>query len=82
MPARHTDPIQSHETVDSLLQGSLRSRIIACLKQRGRMSSHDIAEHLGASLVSVSPMIKPLRERGLVRDSGVVVNNRTLWEAA
>ena len=82
MSARSTDPIQSHLTVDSILSGTIRERIVACLKQYGRQSSHDLAERLGVSLVTVSPMIKPLRKLGMVRDSGVIANRRTLWEAA
>lgn len=82
--ARATDPAASRDAAASLgLSGSARlaKMVVAALKEYGPMTTHEIAEVTGQTVVTISPRIKPLREAGLVEDTGYRREKRSVWEA-
>lgn len=73
--ARRTDPTTSHEAAVSIAAElpELEARVLAALRRRGDegATTHELAELLGISLVTVSPRLRPLATKKLVVDSGV-----------
>jgi hypothetical protein len=72
--ARSSDPTTSHQAAfefDAKVT-AIERRILDELKGLGRggMTTHALAAVLGLELVTVSPRMKPLLNKGLVRDSG------------
>lgn len=86
--ARTADPTTSHQAAfqfDAAAE-SVEKRIVAKLRSGG-MTTHALAAVLGLELVTVSPRMKPLVEKGLVRDSGRRAESpsgrkRIIWEIA
>lgn len=83
--ARHSDPLTSHAAAAAVDLPALEAAVFGALKAHGPMTSFEIAELLRLSLVTVSPRLAPLRDKGLVRDSGVRRAGegrraRTVWE--
>lgn len=79
---RHTDPATSVRAAASVSTGNLERRVLRVLRVAQQpKTSHEIASILGEHLVSVSPRMKPLEERGLVVREGKN-GRRTLWRAA
>ena len=78
--ARRTDPEPSHTAARSLKPRMIESLVLHALRKFGPMTSHEIAALTGLELVTVSPRLKPLEERGLVR-RGEVRERRTVWSA-
>ena len=74
LPVRRTDPATSEAAAASIASAlpQLEQEVLAVLRARGAegATTHELSEALGIQLVSISPRIAPLRERGLVRDSG------------
>jgi predicted ArsR family transcriptional regulator len=69
--ARRRDPDTSHDAAASIRMSDMERRVYRCLGGKlGAATSFEIAAFLGLSLVTVSPRLKPLVEKGLVRDSG------------
>ena len=72
--ARARDP----ETAKAAARGAdahtLSGQVVRLLEQEpaaaGGLTSEELAERLGRDRLSVSPRLKPLVEKGLVRDSG------------
>lgn len=71
--ARAADPQTSFEAAWSVNVPDLEAAVLKALKLSfpSGATSHELAEHMGLSLVSVSPRMKPLRARGLVKHSDV-----------
>lgn len=72
--ARHSDPETSQDAARSV-EGSeatrMEAKVVATLQQTySGMTTHEIAQYTGLSLVSVSPRIRPLCRKGLIEDSG------------
>ena len=68
--SRRRDPATSKAAARSVDTNELECRVLGYLAENGPATSHDIAEGLPHPLVSISPRLKPLVERNLVRDSG------------
>lgn len=72
--ARRRDPGTSHGAAASLAGkpvAELQQRVLDAIRALGgRATINDVARHTGLAEVSVSPRFKPLRRRGLIRDSG------------
>lgn len=72
--ARASDPDTSHEAAESLSAEILtkldRAVIEGLRAYDGLATSEQIADATGISLQSVTPRIKPLRQRGLLFDAG------------
>ena len=85
VPARKTDPSTSHAAARSVNTTALEAAVYGCLKAHGPKTSFEIADILRLSLVTVSPRLAPLRDKGLIKDSGVrrigeSGKGRIVWE--
>lgn len=81
--ARSSDPKESADTLASLdkAKASVQDRIFDALL-KGGLTSHEIAERTGLSLVTVSPMIKPMRQAGILVNTGERRGRRSVWGIA
>jgi DNA-binding MarR family transcriptional regulator len=72
--ARRTDPETAHEAAESISDAlpALEAQVLTALRARGDRgaTTHELAEYLQLSLVTVSPRLRPLALKGLVLDSG------------
>lgn len=83
--ARSTDPASAHIAATSINSSSasrLCSIVLKCLEDFGPLTTHEIANKTGLTVVTVSPRIKPLREAGLVVDTGERRQKRSVWGVA
>jgi DNA-binding transcriptional ArsR family regulator len=78
--ARATDRGTAHAAAAKVDGAGLALKVLDELRTHGPGTSHDIAERLGLSLVTVSPRMRPLERKHLVRDTGKR-DGRTVWEA-
>jgi hypothetical protein len=78
--ARMTDPATSHEAAGRVDGKSLAAMVLAELKAGGAGTSHELAERMGLSLVTVSPRMRPLANAGKVIEDGKR-SGRTVWKA-
>jgi len=67
--ARATDPATSVHATADVDGAALAAKVLSWLRERGASggTSHEAAEALGISLVSVSPRFAPLARVGLIR---------------
>ena len=86
--ARHTDPKTAKAAAKSVDATKLEAMVLEILREKGSMTSHEIASELGMSMAlqSVTPRTAPLKNKGLIRDSGVRRPNESgrkaiVWEA-
>lgn len=82
--ARRGDPDTAHEAAAGVTPhlSALEARVLAALAEIQPATAHQLAAHAGLSLVSVSPRMRPLSERGRVRPVGVDRTSgrpRTRW---
>ena len=69
--ARRVDPDTSKKAAAAVPVAYLEARVLRALKlSREGMTTHELAWLLKVDLVSVSPRMRPLVEKNLVRDSG------------
>lgn len=70
--ARTSDPSTSHDAAASVHSTSLEAKILDKLKSYAApgATTYELAAALALSLVSVSPRMKPMQKKGLVRDTG------------
>ena len=69
--ARRTDPETAKAAARKAPAAGLQMRVLDALRRsREGLTSHELAALLGEDLVSVSPRLRPLANKGLVRDSG------------
>lgn len=69
--ARLADPDTSKAAAKTVTAESLEAIVLSCLRKHPEgLTTHELAEHTGLSLVTVSPRMAPLRKKNLVRDSG------------
>lgn len=82
--ARSSDPITSHDAARHVDTNALEHLVLAELRN-GPGTTEDLARRLNRSLVTVSPRLKPLEAKGLVRRAGRARNQSgslaTVWEA-
>lgn len=68
--ARKWDPDTSRAAAESVQLTGLEDRVTAALAQcPAGATSFELADLLGLSLVTVSPRMRPLVDKGIVRDS-------------
>jgi DNA-binding MarR family transcriptional regulator len=67
--ARRLDPHTSHDAAASVKVTDLEAVVLYALKDIGTegATSHEVADHVGMDLVTISPRLKPLEKKGLVR---------------
>ncbi len=78
--ARTTDPTESHAASERVSASALCNLVLEALRNRGAMTTHEIAEATGVSLVSISPRMKPLSVAGLVQRTGERRNGSAVWD--
>lgn len=78
--ARATDPGNSHRAAARVSGPTIAQRVVDELKANGSGTSHELAERLGLSLVTVSPRMRPLAAKRLVVEEGKR-DGRTVWRA-
>jgi len=84
VPARRSDPETSKEAARSVNTTMLEACVYGALKAHGPMTSFEVADILRLSLVTVSPRFAPLRDKGLIKDTGrrktgESGRGRTIW---
>lgn len=77
--ARKTDPDSSREAAEKVAVSEKEAVVLAALRIRP-MTTHEIADRTGVPVVSISPRIKPLRDKGMVKDSGERDTGRSVWK--
>lgn len=78
--ARATDPGTSHDAAGKTDAARLAGLVLDSLEHFGPATSHELAARLNLQLVSVSPRMKPLEDKGLVARDGKR-GGRTVWRA-
>jgi DNA-binding MarR family transcriptional regulator len=79
--ARTGDLFTSHSAAERVNVTELQAVVLAALAAApGGLTSHEIAARTGRDLVSISPRMRPLVEKGKVREGGVR-ERRTIWIA-
>lgn len=71
--ARGSDPDTSHEAAEEVSHKAANryeKMVYNSLRTGGPMTTHDLVENLGLAWNTISPRIKPLRRKGMVRDTG------------
>lgn len=83
--SRHSDPITSVIAAAKVDTSSLEALVMAALESvPDGLTSHQIAERTGQSLVTISPRLRPLVRKGLVRDTERTIEHgraRIRWQA-
>jgi hypothetical protein len=68
--ARRADPDTAKAAARTVSVSDLESKVLETLRRFGGMTTHELAEYLDLSLVSISPRMAPLRSKRFVVDSG------------
>ena len=79
--SRRTDPSTSHQAAAKLGTAFLESVVLQQLRRHGSATTLELSERTGIARVSISPRLRPLANRGLVRESGTR-RGGIVWEAA
>ncbi len=78
--ARHNDPTTSRQAAGRVNATRLERLVVESLTRNpDGLNSHEIAADLGVHTGSVTPRMKPLRERDVVCDSGQRRSRQTVW---
>ena len=66
--ARSTDPVQSHEAAarSALFAGTHRDRILAALREHGRMCAHELERVTGLTVVQIDRRMHECVKNGVV----------------
>ena len=79
--ARRTDPATSHDAAARTDAPTLQARVLRVLRDHpAGLTTHELAEKMKESLVTISPRLAPLQRKGLVESAGKVCG-RTRWRA-
>ena len=85
---RTSDPVTSFEAADSVDASALEAKCLEAIMQTGRvgMTSEELATFTGMPLVTVSPRLRPLANKGLLVCYGKRANrsgrSAIVWVAA
>lgn len=85
--ARTTDPDTSHAAAETVNATALEQAVLADLRKNGPATSRELADRIPMDYASVTPRIKPLREKGLVNfafnpEGGPLRRqHQSVWEA-
>lgn len=85
--ARTADPMTSHNAADRVeaVIPRLEKLVLDHLEERrrndlGGSTSKEIAHALGLDHVTISPRMRPLCNRGMIRESGEKRDRSIIWE--
>lgn len=83
--ARNTDPLTSDLAAESVPVNNVEAACLVHLQCYGGRTSEGISEGTGIRLVTVSPRLKPMEERGLIYRNGTMANRSgrpaIIWHA-
>lgn len=80
--ARQRDPATARAAAARVDTTALEGAVLDALRANpAGLTSHEIAECLNRDLVSISPRMRPLCGRGMVREAGRR-DGRTVWRVA
>ena len=79
--ARRSDPDTSHEATHRVDASAIEKRILSVLISEGNLNTKEMAELTGIHVNSISPRMKPLEEKGLVRRTDERRGHSIVWEA-
>ena len=83
--ARNTDPETSHEAAAKVDANHLEHLVWECLAQHGPMITEQICAAMGMPWKTVSPRLRPLCNKGWVREAGTAMASTgrrvIVWEA-
>ena len=68
--SRRDDPATSRQAAAAVNVNALENEVLYALNEYGPMTSAEIAERCRRSLVSISPRLRPLANKGKVVDTG------------
>ena len=78
---RRADPPTSRAAAALVSTTDLEALVLAILREhQAGLTSHEVAALLNRELVSISPRMRPLCDKGCVRETGRR-DGRTVWEA-
>jgi DNA-binding MarR family transcriptional regulator len=80
--ARRTDPETSKDAARSVHVSLLEMTVVSCLKFVGNSTTSEIARWARIPLVSISPRMKPLEEKGLVQRTTERREHKIVWKLA
>lgn len=81
--ARRTDPETSHKAARRVSVNPIERRVLNLLGWfREGLTTSELAAMLGISLVSVSPRMKPLEEKGKVQRTTERREHKIVWRLA
>lgn len=66
-PSRAEDPDTSKSAAQKVDTKMLESMVLYALSQNGPSTTQEIGQHLGKSLVTISPRMKPLESKGKIQ---------------
>ena len=69
--SRASDPHTSRQAAASINTTPLEQMVVDAIAEHGPKTSFELADILGLSLVTVSPRLRPLADKGYVKDSGM-----------
>ena len=76
--ARNTDPLTSDLAADSVQVTGLEALVLSTLRTAPQgLTSEELAFFIGLSLVTISPRLRPLLEKGLVMKAPETRANRS-----
>ena len=81
-PVRRRDPATSRAAAARVDASGLAALVLDALRANpSGLTSHELAAQLGRDLVSISPRMRPLVDKGFVREAGTR-DRRTIWRVA
>ena len=79
--ARNTDPETSHQAAATVDANALEERALGVLRSEGNLNTKEMSELTGIHVNSLSPRMKPLELKGLVRRTDEKRGGCIVWEA-
>lgn len=67
--ARRADPETSKQAAAKVNTAKLESKVLYTLNAYGPQTAHEIAERTGIALVSISPRLRPLANKGKISET-------------
>jgi predicted transcriptional regulator len=81
--ARNSDPLTSLDAADRVPVHTLEALVLRhlCWAYPNGLTSYQVAEASGISLVTLSPRFKPLEQKGLIERTKQRDQGRIVWRA-
>ena len=79
--ARNTDPDTSHVAAHTVDASAIEKRVVDVLIGEGNLNTKEMSALTGIHVNSISPRMKPLELKGLVRRTDERRGHSIVWEA-